>query len=39
MKMKPIIEAGWNLQNVAKDESSSQMGPMIGINDLFCCAC
>jgi hypothetical protein len=42
MKMKPIIEVSWDLQNVAKDESnqeSSGMGPMISIDDRFCCAC
>lgn len=38
MKMKPIIESSWNLQNVANQESS-EMGPMIGIGSQFCCAC
>lgn len=42
MKMKPIIEASWNLQNIAKRDSkqkSQRMGPMIGIGLEFCCAC
>lgn len=38
MKMKPIIETGWNLQNMVKRESA-EMGPMIGIGTYFCCAC
>jgi hypothetical protein len=42
MKMKPVVEASWNLQNVGKrelDRESSMMGPMIGIGSYFCCAC
>lgn len=37
MKMKPIIGAGWNLQNLAK--SDSKMGPMVSVGRQFCCAC
>ncbi|CAK7076979.1 MAG: hypothetical protein TIS_01154 [Tissierella sp.] len=38
MKMKPIIEASWNLQNESNQESS-QMGPMVGMGNQWCCAC
>ena len=38
MKMKPIIKASWNLENIA-NKASSQMGPMVGIGSQFCCAC
>ena len=37
MKMKPIIETSWDLQNEAKNDSS--MGPMVGIGNQWCCAC
>lgn len=42
MKMKPVVEASWNLQNVGKHElnqENSSMGPMVSIGSNFCCAC
>ncbi len=38
MKMKPIIKESWNLKKEANKESSG-MGPMVGINHQWCCAC
>lgn len=41
MKMKPVVEASWNLQNVGKcelNQESSMIGPMIAMGSNYCCA-
>lgn len=38
MKMKPVVKNSWNVAKV-ETKASSEMGPMIGIGNQFCCAC
>ncbi len=39
MKMKPIIEAGWNLQDLAENQERAHLGQMVAIGSHYCCAC